>query len=161
MENKTLAVFEGFRVRRHYDEKAEKWYFSVVDIIAVLVGADYQTARKYWNKLAQRLREEGAGESVTNCHQLKMQSADGKFYATDAADVEQLFRIIQSVPSPKAEPIKQWLAKVGYERLQESADPALSLNRCCCYKIIETGQMRPFGGAISVANGISFFYSVP
>jgi DNA-damage-inducible protein D len=124
-----LAVFENFRIRRTYDEKAEVWYFSVVDIVAALTQQpDYQVARKYWNKLKERLKKEGS-QSVTNCHQLKLEAADGKKYATDVADPETLLRIIQSVPSPKAEPIKLWLAKVGYERLQDMNDPARSLDR--------------------------------
>ena len=126
---KSLAVFEGYKIRRHYDEDAEKWYFSVVDIIQVLIQQpDYQSARKYWNKLKERLKKEGS-ESVTNCHRLKLVAADGKKYLTDAADPETILRIVQSVPSPKAEPIKLWLAKVGYERMQDMADPARSVDR--------------------------------
>jgi DNA-damage-inducible protein D len=129
MIEKSLAVFENYKIRRHYDEQTETWYFSVVDIIAVLLQqSDYQTARKYWNKLKERLKKEGS-ESVTNCHQLKLEAADGKKYLTDAADAETLLRLIQSVPSPKAEPIKLWLAKVGYERIQDMSDPARSLDR--------------------------------
>src|SRR3989339_1030316 len=125
----SLVAFEKHKIRRIYDEKSEKWYFSVVDIIQALIQQpDYQTSRKYWNKLKERLKKEGS-ESVTNCHQLKMQASDGKFYKTDVADVETLFRLIQSVPSPKAEPIQLWLAKVGYERLQEIADPEKSISR--------------------------------
>ena len=125
----TLAVFENFKIRRIYDEKSETWYFSVVDIIQALIQqSDYQAARNYWKVLKNRLNKEGS-ESVTKCNRLKMQAADGKFYLTDAADPETLLRIIQSVPSPKAEPIKLWLAKVGYERMQEMADPEKSLNR--------------------------------
>ena len=125
----TLAVFENFKIRRLYDEKTETWYFSVVDIIQVLIQQpDYQTARKYWNKLKERLQKEGS-QLVTNCHQLKMTADDGKMRLTDVANPETLLRIIQSVPSPKAEPIKMWLAKVGYERMQEMADPERSLNR--------------------------------
>ena len=124
-----LAVFENFKIRRLYDEKAELWYFSVVDIIAALIQQpDYQTARKYWNKLKERLKKEGS-QSVTNCHRLKLPAADGKSYFTDVADPETLLRLIQSVPSPKAEPIKLWLAKVGYERIQDMSDPARSLDR--------------------------------
>jgi len=124
-----LAIFEDFKIRRIYDEKAEAWFFSVVDIVAALIQQpDYQTARKYWNKLKERLGKEG-NQSVTNCHQLKLEAADGKKYATDVADPETLLRIIQSVPSPKAEPIKLWLAKVGYERIQDMSDPARSLDR--------------------------------
>ena len=125
----TLAVFENFKIRRIYDEKSETWFFSVVDIIQALIQQpDYQIARKYWNKLKERLRKEGS-ESVTNCHQLKLEAADGKKYLTDVANAETLLRLIQSVPSPKAEPIKLWLAKVGYERMQDMADPARSLDR--------------------------------
>lgn len=124
-----LAFFEDHQIRRHYDEALEKWYFSVVDIMQVLLQqSDYQTTRKYWNKLKERLGKEGS-ESVTNCHQLKLEAADGKKYLTDVADVETLLRLIQSVPSPKAEPVKLWLAKVGYERMQEMVDPSKSLDR--------------------------------
>ena len=98
-------------------------------MVAILVEKDYQSARKYWNKLAERLRNEGADQTVTNCHRLKMLAADGKMRLTDAADVETLLRIIQSIPSSKAEPIKVWLAKVGYERMKETADPELSIAR--------------------------------
>jgi hypothetical protein len=112
MQEKSLAVFENYKIRRHYDEQTETWYFSVVDILQVLIQQpDYQTARKYWNKLKERLKKEGS-ESVTNCHQLKLESADGKKYLTDVADPETLLRLIQSVPSPKAEPIKLWLARL-------------------------------------------------
>jgi hypothetical protein len=126
---KDLAIFEGHRIRRLYDEKTETWWFSVVDIIQVLTQQpDYQTARKYWNKLKERLGKEG-NQSVTNCHQLKLEAADGKSYLTDVANAETLLRLVQSVPSPKAEPIKLWLAKTGYERMQEMADPARALER--------------------------------
>ena len=124
-----LAVFENFKIRRQYDQDRELWLFSVVDIIAALIQqSDYQTARKYWNKLKSRLKKEGS-QSVTDCHQLKLEAADGKKYLTDVASPETLLRLIQSVPSPKAEPIKLWLAKVGYERIQDMSDPARSLNR--------------------------------
>ncbi len=124
-----LTIFENNNIRRVYDEKSEKWYFSVVDIIAVLINQeDFQTARKYWNKLKERLDMEGS-QLVTNCHQLKLTAADGKQRLTDVMDVESLLRLVQSVPSPKAEPIKLWLAKVGYERMQETVDPELSINR--------------------------------
>jgi hypothetical protein len=126
---KSLAIFEGYKIRRHYDENIETWYFSVVDILQVLIQQpEYQTARKYWNKLKERLKKEG-NQTVTNCHQLKMEADDGKKRLTDVADPETLLRLIQSVPSPKAEPIKLWLAKVGYERMQDMADPARSLDR--------------------------------
>lgn len=126
-ENKKyLAIFEGNQIRRFWDENKELWYFSVVDVIAVLT--DSNNPRKYWNKLAQRLRNEGS-ESVTKCHQLKFLSKDGKYYLSDAADTETLLRLIQSIPSPNAEPFKLWLARVGYERLEETADPELAINR--------------------------------
>jgi hypothetical protein len=123
------AVFEEREIRRLYDEKTDTWFFSVVDIIQVLTEqADFQTARKYWNKLKERLGKEG-NQSVTNCHRLKLPAGDGKMRLTDVASAETLLRLVQSVPSPKAEPIKLWLAKVGYERMQEMADPALALAR--------------------------------
>jgi hypothetical protein len=123
------AIFETHAIRRVYDEETETWWFSVVDIMQVLTQQpDYQTARKYWNKLKGRLGKEGS-QSVTNCHRLKLPAADGKNYLTDVATAETLLRLVQSVPSPKAEPIKLWLAKVGYERMQEMSDPALSLDR--------------------------------
>jgi DNA-damage-inducible protein D len=131
MENKKelVAIFGDQPVRRVWDEKAEKWWFSVVDIVAVLTDQkDYQTARKYWNKLKERLGNEG-NQSVTKCHQLKLTASDGKKYLTDAADVETILRLVQSVPSPKAEPFKLWLARVGYERMQETIDPELAVSR--------------------------------
>lgn len=124
-----LKLFEGNRIRHIYDEKKETYYFSVVDIVAILIEKDYQSARKYWNKLAQRLRDEGSEQTVTNCHQLKLESSDGKKYKTDVADIKTIFRIIQSIPSKKAEPVKQWLAKVGYERMKEMADPSTAIDR--------------------------------
>jgi DNA-damage-inducible protein D len=125
----SLAIFEGYKIRRHYDEETETWYFSVVDIIQALIQQpDYQAARNYWKVLKNRLNKEGS-ESVTKCNQLKLEAADGKKYLTDVANPETLLRLIQSVPSPKAEPIKLWLAKVGYERMQEMADPARSIDR--------------------------------
>lgn len=124
-----MTLFEDYEIRRVYDEDTEIWWFSVVDIIRVLTQQDdYQTSRKYWNKLKQRLTKEGS-QSVTNCHRLKLPAADGKKYLTDVATAETFLRLVQSVPSPKAEPIKLWLAKVGYERMQEMADPSLSLDR--------------------------------
>lgn len=124
-----LAIFEGRKIRRKWDEKHEKWYFSVIDIMAVLIEQpDFKKAQSYWTTLKSRLKQEGS-ESVTKCDKLKLQSADGKYYKTDVADVETLLRLIQSVPSPKAEPIKLWLAKVGYERMQEIADPEKSIDR--------------------------------
>ena len=124
-----LAIFEDHKIRRIYDKKSDTWFFSIIDVVQVLTQkADYQTARKYWNKLKERLKKEGS-ESVTNCHQLKLKALDGKKYLTDVANVETLLRLIQSIPSPKAEPFKLWLAKVGYERIKEIADPERSLNR--------------------------------
>lgn len=126
---KDITFFEDYEIRRIYDEEKEAWYFSVIDIIQVLTQQpDYQAARNYWKVLKNRLNKEGS-ESVTKCNQLKLEAADGKKYLTDVADPETLLRLIQSVPSPKAEPIKLWLAKVGYERMQEMADPELSLDR--------------------------------
>ena len=123
------AFFESHAIRRVYDEETEVWWFSVVDIVQVLTQQpDYQTARKYWNKLKERLGKEGS-QSVTDCHRLKLPAADGKNYLTDVASAETLLRLVQSVPSPKAEPIKLWLARVGYERMQEIADPGRSLER--------------------------------
>jgi len=123
------AIFEEYEIRRVYDEDTETWWFSVVDIVQVLTQhTDYQAARNYWKVLKNRLVKEGS-ESVTKCNRLKLPAADGKSYLTDVATAETLLRLVQSVPSPKAEPIKLWLAKVGYERMQELADPALSLDR--------------------------------
>lgn len=124
-----FTSFEDHPIRRIYDEKTETWFFSVIDIVRILTEqADYQTARKYWNKLKERLNNEGS-QLVTNCHQLKMSAEDGKLRLTDVATAETLLRLVQSIPSPKAEPIKLWLAKVGYERMQEMGDPAKSLDR--------------------------------
>lgn len=136
--NTDLTLFEDHPIRRVYDEEADIWWFSVIDIIQVLTQqSDYQTARKYWNKLKQRLTKEGS-ESVTNCHRLKLPAADGKNYLTDVATAETLLRLVQSVPSPKAEPIKLWLAKVGYERMQEMADPSRSLDRARTRRVSAT-----------------------
>jgi len=129
MNKNKLVLFEGKKIRRKWDEKQEKWYFSVVDIIRILTSQpDFQLARNYWKVLKNRLKKEGS-ETVTKCNRLKMIAEDGKLRLTDVADVETLLRLIQSVPSPKAEPIKLWLAKVGYERMQETVDPEISLNR--------------------------------
>ncbi|OIO44785.1 MAG: hypothetical protein COZ34_01580 [Candidatus Pacebacteria bacterium CG_4_10_14_3_um_filter_34_15] len=123
---KDVLIFNGNQVRRHWNPDKELWYFSVVDVMAILTNSN--SPRKYWNKLAERLRKEGS-ESVTKCHQLKMQASDGKYYQTDTADTETMLRIIQSIPSPNAELFKLWLARVGYERLEETADPELAINR--------------------------------
>jgi len=128
-----LAVFENYKIRRLYDEASETWYFSVVDIVAALIQQpDYQAARNYWKVLKNRLKKEGS-QSVTNCNRLKMVAEDGKMRLTDVASPETLLRIIQSVPSPRAEPIKLWLAKVGYERIQDMSEPARSLDRARDY----------------------------
>ncbi len=127
--DKSLAVFEGYKIRRYYDEQTETWQFSVIDIIQALISQpDYQAARNYWKVLKNRLKKEGS-ETVTKCNRLKMIAEDGKMRLTDAADPETILRLVQSVPSPKAEPIKLWLAKVGYERMQDMADPARSVDR--------------------------------
>jgi hypothetical protein len=131
--DRALAVFEDFKIRRVYDEATEMWFFSVVDIVAALIQQpDYQAARNYWKVLKNRLKKEGS-QAVTNCNRLKMKASDGKMRVTDVADPETLLRIIQSVPSPKAEPIKLWLARVGYERIQDMSDPARSLDRARDY----------------------------
>jgi len=126
-QTSAIVVFESQKIRREWHQ--EEWWFSVVDVVGVLTEqADLLKARKYWNKLAQRLRGEGS-EVVTNCHQLKMKAPDGKMRKTDCANTEGLFRIIQSIPSPKAEPFKRWLAAVGYERVQEIENPELAQKR--------------------------------
>ena len=123
------AIFEEREIRRIYDEKTAAWFFSVVDIVQILTQQpDYQAARNYWKVLKNRLAKEGS-QTVTNCNQLKLPAEDGKMRLTDVATAETLLRLVQSVPSPKAEPIKLWLAKVGYERMQEMSDPAQALER--------------------------------
>jgi DNA-damage-inducible protein D len=126
---KDIKLFEQKKVRSQYDADQEIWYFSIVDVVGILTDQPtVERARNYWKVLKSRLKKEG-NESVTNCNQLKLQSDDGKFYKTDVGNVEDIFRLIQSIPSPKAEPFKQWLAKVGYERMQEINDPSQSLDR--------------------------------
>ena len=123
------AYAGGAEVPVPFAPKKEKWFFSIVDVCGVLTDSkDYLTARKYWNKLKQRLKEEG-NETVTNCHQLKMKAADGKMRLTDVADMEQMFRVIQSIPSPKAEPFKQWMAKVASQRIDQMQDPELNFEQ--------------------------------
>jgi hypothetical protein len=121
-----IKLFESQKIRSHWDAEKEKWYFAIVDIIAVLTESS--SPQVYWRVLKKRLTDEG-NETVTNCNALKMQAADGKLRETDVADTEQLLRLIQSVPSPKAEPFKLWLAKVGYERIEETQDPEKSIDR--------------------------------
>lgn len=129
MANTQIKIFEEKKVRTIWDAENEEWYFSVVDVVAVLTeSVDFLTARKYWNKLKQRLKEEG-NETVINCHQLKLPAADGKKRLTDVATTEQLFRLIQSIPSPKAEPFKLWMAQVAKERLDEMQDPEQGIQR--------------------------------
>ena len=139
-EQELVQRFEDQPIRAAWDEELEEWYFSIIDVIQVLIDqSDYNTARKYWNKLKQRLKDEGS-QLVTNCHQLKLKSPkDGKRYATDVATIQQLFRIIQSVPSPKAEPIKVWLAQVGRERIEETIDPEQAIDR-----VLETYQRKGY-----------------
>ena len=128
-KKESLQLFETKKVRTLWDDEQEKWYFAIVDVVAVLTSSnDYNKSRKYWNKLKQRLKEEG-NETVTNCHQFKLQAADGKMRLTDVADTEQLFRLIQSIPSPKAEPFKIWMSQVASSRLEQMQDPELSIEQ--------------------------------
>ena len=128
-QNDQIQLFENKRIRTAWDAEKEEWYFSIVDVVAVLTDQpDQRHAAKYWSVLKTRLKKEGS-ELTTKCSQLKMRSADGKRYNTDVADTEQLLRIIQSIPSPKAEPFKLWLAQVGRERIEETIDPELTIDR--------------------------------
>ena len=127
MENKDLALFETKKIRRHYDSENELWYFSVIDIIEALTES--ANPRDYWFKMKKRVKTEDGFELSTICRQFKLKATDGKMRITDVTDVKGIFRLIQSIPSPKAEPFKQWMAKVGYERLQEIQDPSLSMDR--------------------------------
>ena len=131
MDNDKLQLFEDKAIRAAWDEEKEEWYFSVVDVVGALTDQDTQRgASNYWAKLKQRLKEEGADQLLTNCQQLKLKSPkDGKRYLTDVATTEQLLRIIQSIPSPKAEPFKLWLAEVGRERIEETIDPEQAIDR--------------------------------
>lgn len=129
MKKDAIQIFEDRKVRTIWDDETEKWFFSIIDVVSVLTGnADYQTARKYWKVLKGRLKKEG-NETVTNCYQFKMKAEDGKMRLTDMADTEQLFRLIQSIPSPKAEPFKLWMAQVASDRLDEIQDPELTIDR--------------------------------
>ena len=130
-QSDTIQLFEDKRIRTAWDEEREDWYFSIVDVVAVLTNqSDQRSASNYWAKLKQRLKEEGADQLLTYCLQLILKSPkDGKRYKTDVADTEQLLRIIQSIPSPKAEPFKRWLAEVGKERIEETIDPELTIDR--------------------------------
>ena len=127
-QDNELKIFEDKKIRAKWDEEEEKWFFSVVDIVAVLTENDYQAGRKYWKTLKMRLNQEGS-ELVTNCYQLKMQANDGKLRDTDVMTIEQILRLIQSIPSKKAEPLKLWLAQVGKERIDEAYDPEIAIDR--------------------------------
>ena len=129
MKEEAIKLFEERKVRTIWDDTHEKWYFSIVDVVAILADSkDFLTARKYWNKLKERLKKEG-NETVSNCHQLKLEAADGKMRLTDVADTEQLFRLIQSIPSPKAEPFKLWMAEVASTRIDQMQDPERSIEQ--------------------------------
>ena len=127
--NNKMQLFEDKRIRTAWDEDAQEWYFSIVDVVAVLTDQSTQRgASNYWAKLKERMIAEGS-QLLTNCQQLKMKASDGKRYTTDVANTEQLLRIIQSIPSPKAEPFKMWLASVGRDRIEETIDPELTIDR--------------------------------
>ena len=129
MKKEAIKLFEERKVRTIWDDTHEKWYFSIVDVVAILADSkDFLTARKYWNKLKERLKKEG-NETVSNCHQLKLEAADGKMRLTDVADTEQLFRLIQSIPSPKAEPFNLWMAEVASTRIDQLQDPERSIEQ--------------------------------
>lgn len=157
---KTPAFFEAYQIRRVFEEKKQEWLFSVVDVIRALTQQPtHRGSANYWKVLKGRLKREGS-QLVTNCYQLKLMSSDGKEYLTDVANAETLLRLVQSVPSPKAEPLKLWLAKVGHERLKDMADPALSLDRAREYSgTIEGGRMekkssgRKCGSSSSASSG--------
>ena len=139
-ENNSIQLFEDRKIRTAWNEEQEEWYFSVVDVIAVLTEqATARSASTYWAVLKKRLKDEGANELLTNCKQLKMRAADGKMRMTDVATTEQLLRIIQSIPSPKAEPFKRWLAQVGRERIEETIDPEQAIDRA-----LETYQKKGY-----------------
>jgi len=126
MKKNKIAVFEGNKIRREWDSKKEKWFFSVIDVVSILAKSD--RPRKYWDDLKRKIKKEG-GEVSEKIGQLKMIALDGKYYLTDVADTETMFRIIQSIPSPNAEPFKLWLARVGYERIEETEDPEIAIQR--------------------------------
>ena len=137
MRKEAIKLFEERKVRTIWDDTHEKWYFSIVDVVAILADSkDFLTARKYWNKLKERLKKEG-NETVSNCHQLKLEAVDGKMRLTDVADTEQLFRLIQSIPSPKAEPFKQWMAEVAGTLLSPSSGVVLPLKNISSIKILK------------------------
>jgi len=139
MHKKEIKLFESKQVRTVWNESEEKWYFSIVDVVEILTGTD--RPRKYWSDLKAKLKQEGS-ELSEKIGQLKMASSDGKYYKTDVADTEQLLRLIQSVPSPKAEPFKMWLAKTGYERIEDTEDPELGIDRLM-ETYLKKGIVRP------------------
>src|SRR3989339_718230 len=126
-KNKAIAIFKGKQIRRHWDEEKELWYFAVVDVIAALTNSN--NPQVYWRVLKKRLIDEGSDETVTKCNGLKMKALDGKMRITDVAETETILRLIQSIPSPNAEPFKLWLARVGYERIEETEDPEKAIQR--------------------------------
>jgi prophage antirepressor-like protein len=128
MDESKIQLFEDKRIRTAWDAEAGEWYFSIVDVVGVLTDSDYQTARNYWKVLKSRLLDEG-NQTVTSCNRLKMTAHDGKMRLTDVGNTEQLLRLIQSIPSPKAEPFKLWLATVGREHIEETIDPELTIDR--------------------------------
>ena len=158
-KKQAIQLFEEQKVRTIWDDEEEKWYFSIVNVCYVLTDSkDALTARKYWKKLKQRLKEEG-NETVTNCHQLKMRAADGKMRLTDVADTEQLFRLIQSIPSPKAEPFKLWMAQVSSQRLDQMQDPGLSIDQAIIdYKIL--GYSDAWINQSHMGTGVSAFLHI-
>lgn len=141
MDENKIQLFEDQKIRTAWDEEKEEWYFSVVDVVGVLTEQTTQRgSSNYWAKLKERLKKDGAEQLLTNCQQLKMKSPnDGKYYKTDVADTVQLLRIIQSIPSPKAEPFKLWLAQVGRERIEETIDPEIAIDRA-----LETYQKKGY-----------------
>ena len=167
VKQNAIKIFEEKKVRTIWDSETEEWYFSIVDVVAVLTESDYQTAWNYWKVLKTRLKKEG-NESVTNCNRLKLLAEDGKMRLTDVATTEQLFRLIQAIPSPKAEPFKLWMAQVAKERLDQMQDPELSIELAIMLKIICNWKIRtraifPYSGQIAVPHypgiGVIFLQS--
>lgn len=148
-QQQALQLFEEKKVRTIWDDEKEKWFFSIVDVVAVLTDADYQTARKYWKVLKGRIAKEG-NEPVTICYQLKMKADDGKMRMSDVADTQQLFRIIQSVPSPKAEPFKQWMAQVAAQRIDQIQDPELGIDQAIAAEVAKRGGKAARGARASI-----------
>lgn len=154
-----IQLFEDKRIRTAWDAEKEEWYFSIVDVVAVLT--DSPNPQTYWRVLKKRLKDEG-NETVTSCNALKMTAADGKHRLTDVADTEQLLRIIQSIPSPKAEPFKLWLAQVGRERIEETIDPELTIDRALeTYAVISTGKSISRAAAICAFDKYGMVFTAP